>query len=143
MVARIAVGPNRAASRRDAPRAVSRRAEPVTTTRVPLEMDAAMFSPRSRHAEQLKNVDQLERVGGIDYLGHLVSAVPTAANVEYHANIIREKALLRRLVEQAHQDADGRALARAVGAHQADRFALEEAEAQAETLNDGPLATAP
>jgi replicative DNA helicase len=54
-------------------------------------------------ADQLKNVDQLERTGGIDYLGHLVSAVPTAANVEYHAGIVREKALLRRLVEQAHQ----------------------------------------
>ena len=31
----------------------------------------------------------------------LVDAVPTAANIEYHANIVREKALLRRLVERA------------------------------------------
>ncbi|MGH7719148.1 MAG: replicative DNA helicase, partial [Gemmatimonadaceae bacterium] len=33
------------------------------------------------------------------YLGFLVDAVPTAANVEYHARIVREKALRRRLIE--------------------------------------------
>jgi len=32
-----------------------------------------------------------------------VDAVPTAANLEYHARIVRDKALLRRLVEQASQ----------------------------------------
>jgi replicative DNA helicase len=52
-------------------------------------------------AEQLKNTSELEPAGGIDYLAQLVDAVPTAANVEYHAGIVREKALLRRLVEQA------------------------------------------
>jgi replicative DNA helicase len=52
-------------------------------------------------AEQLKNTSELDAAGGIDYLAQLVDAVPTAANVEYHAGIVREKALLRRLVEQA------------------------------------------
>lgn len=54
-------------------------------------------------SEELKNTGELESSGGLDYLGRLVDAVPTAANIEYHANIVREKALLRRLVEQASQ----------------------------------------
>ena len=37
--------------------------------------------------------------GGKDYIGFLVDAVPTAANIEYHAQIVREKAILRRLIE--------------------------------------------
>ncbi|MEM7415530.1 MAG: replicative DNA helicase [Gemmatimonadota bacterium] len=51
--------------------------------------------------EELKKTDELEGAGGVDYVAQLLDAVPTAANVEYHAAIVREKALLRRLVEQA------------------------------------------
>ncbi len=54
-------------------------------------------------AEELKNTGELESSGGLDYLGQLVDAVPTAANIEYHARIVRDKALLRRLVEQSSQ----------------------------------------
>ena len=54
-------------------------------------------------SEELKNTSELESSGGFDYLGQLVDAVPTAANIEYHARIIRDKAMLRRLVEQASQ----------------------------------------
>ncbi|HEU4565587.1 MAG TPA: replicative DNA helicase [Gemmatimonadaceae bacterium] len=50
-------------------------------------------------AEELNRRGELEAAGGKDYLGFLVDAVPTAANVAYHAQIIREKALLRRLIE--------------------------------------------
>jgi len=53
-------------------------------------------------AEELKKTKELDTAGGLEYLGRLVDAVPTAANVEYHANIVREKALLRRLVDRAH-----------------------------------------
>jgi replicative DNA helicase len=42
---------------------------------------------------------ELEGAGGKDYIGFLVDAVPTAANIEYHARIVREKAILRRLIE--------------------------------------------
>lgn len=52
-------------------------------------------------SEELKKSDELEAAGGFDYLGNLVDAVPTAANLEYHARIVRDKALLRRLVEQS------------------------------------------
>jgi len=54
-------------------------------------------------AEELKKTGEMDAAGGFDYLAALVDAVPTAANVEYHARIVRDKALLRRLVEQASQ----------------------------------------
>ncbi len=53
--------------------------------------------------DELKKTGELDSAGGLDYLGQLVDAVPTAANLEYHARIIRDKALLRRLVEQSSQ----------------------------------------
>jgi len=42
---------------------------------------------------------ELEAAGGLDYLAELVDAVPTAANLEFHARIVRDKAILRRLIE--------------------------------------------
>jgi replicative DNA helicase len=50
-------------------------------------------------ADELARRGELEAAGGKDYIGFLVDVVPTAANVEYHARIVREKALLRRLIE--------------------------------------------
>jgi replicative DNA helicase len=52
-------------------------------------------------SEELKNAGDFETVGGAAYLAQLLDAVPTAANIEYHARIVREKAVLRRLVEAA------------------------------------------
>jgi replicative DNA helicase len=50
-------------------------------------------------SEELSRKGELDAVGGKDYIGFLVDAVPTSANVEYHALIVREKAVLRRLIE--------------------------------------------
>jgi replicative DNA helicase len=50
-------------------------------------------------SDELARRGELEASGGKDYIAFLVDAVPTAANVEYHAKIVREKALLRRLIE--------------------------------------------
>ncbi|MQA89143.1 MAG: replicative DNA helicase [Gemmatimonas sp.] len=52
-------------------------------------------------SEELKGSGDFDAVGGAPYLAQLLDAVPTAANVEYHARIVREKALLRRLIEAA------------------------------------------
>ncbi|MGQ9696077.1 MAG: replicative DNA helicase, partial [Thermodesulfobacteriota bacterium] len=52
-------------------------------------------------AEVLKKKDELESVGGLDYLNQLVNSVPTAANISYYANIIKEKSLLRKLIQRA------------------------------------------
>jgi replicative DNA helicase len=50
-------------------------------------------------SDELQRRGELDASGGKDYIGFLVDAVPTSANVEYHAKIVREKALLRRLIE--------------------------------------------
>jgi replicative DNA helicase len=53
--------------------------------------------------EELSITDELEGVGGMVFIGELLDSVPTAANIEYHARIVRERALLRRLIESASQ----------------------------------------
>ncbi len=50
-------------------------------------------------AAELDRRGLLRRVGGAPYLHTLISTVPTAANAGYYAEIVAEKALLRRLVE--------------------------------------------
>jgi replicative DNA helicase len=50
-------------------------------------------------SEDLKKTDELDSIGGMSYIAELLDAVPTAANIEYHARIVRERALLRRLIE--------------------------------------------
>ena len=54
-------------------------------------------------SEELKKTDELDFVGGLAYVGELLDAVPTAANIEYHARIVRERALLRKLIEASSQ----------------------------------------
>ncbi|WP_347274548.1 replicative DNA helicase [Candidatus Kuenenia sp.] len=51
--------------------------------------------------EELKKRSLLENVGGAEYLVELEEAVPTIGNVEYYANIVRENALKRNLIEVA------------------------------------------
>ncbi|MFN3698858.1 MAG: replicative DNA helicase [Dictyoglomus sp.] len=48
--------------------------------------------------EELRSRNLLDKVGGSVYLASLLDVVPTAANVEYYANIVSEKALLRKLI---------------------------------------------
>ena len=50
-------------------------------------------------ADEMARRGELEASGGKDYIGFLVDVVPTAANVDYHAKIVKEKALRRRLIE--------------------------------------------
>jgi replicative DNA helicase len=50
-------------------------------------------------SEELSGRNELQAAGGKEYISFLVDVVPTAANVEYHAKIVREKALRRRLIE--------------------------------------------
>ena len=53
--------------------------------------------------EILKRDNKLEDVGGIAYVTSLANAVPTAANVAYHASSIEEKSSLRQLVSVSTQ----------------------------------------
>ncbi|GAB3794948.1 replicative DNA helicase [Humibacter antri] len=49
--------------------------------------------------DELTKTGDLSRAGGPEYLHTLTSLVPTAANAGYYAEIVAERALLRRLVE--------------------------------------------
>ncbi|HEY1699217.1 MAG TPA: replicative DNA helicase [Trebonia sp.] len=48
---------------------------------------------------ELNRRGELNRIGGAPYLHTLIASVPTAANAGYYARIVRERAILRRLVE--------------------------------------------
>ncbi|MEU5158506.1 replicative DNA helicase [Streptomyces sp. NPDC020875] len=50
-------------------------------------------------AAELVKRGEITRVGGASYLHTLVQSVPTAANASYYAEIVHERAVLRRLVE--------------------------------------------
>ncbi len=50
-------------------------------------------------AAELGRSGDLQRVGGAVYLHDLLSTISIAANASYYAEIVREKAILRRLVE--------------------------------------------
>ena len=49
-------------------------------------------------SEELKKDGDLDEIGGVSYLSSLMDGVPKSLNVEYYAQIIKEKALLRRLI---------------------------------------------
>ncbi len=51
--------------------------------------------------EEVERRGELEAAGGIEYLSYLLDVGPTAANIDYHAKIVRDKAMLRRLIEAA------------------------------------------
>ena len=48
---------------------------------------------------ELRKSNQLDSIGGASYLASLIDSVPTAANIEYYAKIVKEKAILRKLIE--------------------------------------------
>ena len=50
-------------------------------------------------ADELKKRGELTRVGGASYIHTLIASVPTAANAQYYAVIVKEHAIMRRLIE--------------------------------------------
>ena len=48
---------------------------------------------------ELKNNGHLDSVGGASYVTSLIDSVPTAANIEYYVKIVKEKAILRKLIQ--------------------------------------------
>lgn len=51
--------------------------------------------------QRLADLGQLEQVGGVEHLIELVESVPSAASADYYARIVRDKAVLRQLIEEA------------------------------------------
>ncbi|MDR2454690.1 MAG: replicative DNA helicase [Bifidobacteriaceae bacterium] len=72
------------------------------------------------------------RVGGAQYLATLIAGVPTAANAGYYAQIVRDRAVLRRLVDagtritQLGYTTDGQPVEDLVNSAQAEVYAVTE-----------------
>ncbi len=49
--------------------------------------------------DKLKEKDVPPEISSLEYINSLVAAVPTSANIRYYANIVKEKAMLRRLIK--------------------------------------------
>ncbi|MBU4345729.1 MAG: replicative DNA helicase [Candidatus Omnitrophica bacterium] len=52
-------------------------------------------------ADELKRKGVLEGIGGVTFLTALVNYVPTAANISHYVNIVKEKSVLRILINNA------------------------------------------
>jgi len=52
-------------------------------------------------SDKLKSEGLLEQIGGATYLSGIIDVVPTSANVEHYAHIVKEKGILRKLIQSA------------------------------------------
>ncbi|PIR85482.1 replicative DNA helicase [Candidatus Kaiserbacteria bacterium CG10_big_fil_rev_8_21_14_0_10_45_20] len=52
-------------------------------------------------ADRLKELKELESVGGNAYLAELVGTVPSSANLKYYAEIVQKKSMMRNLIDAA------------------------------------------
>ncbi len=82
---------------------------------------------------ELDRRGELKRIGGAPYLHTLISTVPTAANAAYYAEIVADKAVLRRLVEAGtrivqygYNGADGQEVDEVVDRAQAEVYEVTE-----------------
>lgn len=55
---------------------------------------------------KLKEKDVPPQISSLEYIGDIVAAVPTSANVKYYAQIVRDKAVLRRLIKVSEETAN-------------------------------------
>ncbi|MFL6099281.1 MAG: replicative DNA helicase [Actinomycetales bacterium] len=96
-------------------------------------------------ADELTKRGHLARIGGAAYLHTLISGVPTAANAGYYAQIVRERAVLRRLVEagtrivQLGYATDGGDVDDLVNAAQAEVYAVTERRTSEDYLPIGQI----
>lgn len=56
--------------------------------------------------EELRKMGKLEEIGGVAYLGELSNKVVTTLNIEYYLQIIKDKSILRQLIEASAQTLD-------------------------------------
>ena len=84
--------------------------------------------------EELKRRGQLGDVGGVVYLAKLGSEVATTANIDFHAQIVLEKALSRKLIETASE-----VIERAYAADEDVQTLIDKAEQQLFSLSENQL----
>ena len=91
-------------------------------------------------ADELTKRGEMGRIGGAAYLHTLIAAVPTAANAGFYARIVRERAILRKLVEagtrivQLGYATDGGDVDELVNNAQAEVYAVTERRASEDYL---------
>jgi replicative DNA helicase len=51
--------------------------------------------------QRLKDKQQLDQIGGLEYLMELAESVPSAVSVQHYAKIVHDKSVLRKLIESA------------------------------------------
>ena len=90
---------------------------------------------------ELQRQGDLSRVGGASYIHSIIAAVPTAANAGYYARIVKERAILRRLVtagtrvvQLGYADAGGD-VDEIVDQAQAEIFAVAERQSQTDYVS--------
>ena len=49
--------------------------------------------------EKLKNQNEIESVGGASYVASIINCIPTTANLEHYIKIVKDKHILRRLID--------------------------------------------
>jgi len=84
--------------------------------------------------EELKRRGQLDDVGGVVYLAKLGSEVATTANIDFHARIVLEKALSRKLIETSSE-----IIERAYAAEEDVQTLLDRAEQQLFSLSENQI----
>ena len=52
-------------------------------------------------SQELDRLGQLEKVGGVAYLNHLISIVPTSLDIEYYAQVVYRLSIMRQLISAA------------------------------------------
>jgi len=96
-------------------------------------------------AALLTKKGEINRIGGAPYLHTLINSVPTAANAGYYAEIVKERAVLRRLVEagtrivQMGYSADGSDVEQIVDAAQQEMYNVTDGNTSEDFI---PLADA-
>ena len=83
--------------------------------------------------EKLKQVGDLEKAGGANYLADLTQSIPTPANSLYYAHIVHDKALLRRVIDA------GTRITQLGYSEGTPQDVINEAQAQAYALSDSQI----
>src|SRR3989338_357320 len=58
-------------------------------------------------SDKLRSDGQLDMIGGGQYLSSIIDVVPTSANVQHYAHIVKEKGILRKLIHNATHIVNG------------------------------------
>jgi len=90
-------------------------------------------------AEELERSEELDDVGGMQYLGALANDTPSAGNVSAYANIVREQSVVRQLIKVGNKIADsgyrpeGRKVYELLDAAENQVFQIAEQQAKSST----------